>query len=315
MLGLAAGRLAAAIPTLFLVIAAAFFLMRAAPGGPFDAERQLPKAIEQRLLAEYDLDQPVGVQFVRYLQDLARFDLGPSLKYKDKTVADIIAEGLPTSAIVGGAALALALVVGVGLGIAAALRRNQPQDYMVMAFALAGVCLPPLVMGPLLSLVFGVNLGWFGAGGLNRDQYTLYYLTLPVVTLALPQIAVISRLTRANMIEAMRSNAVRTARAKGLPEAQVVWRHALPIAAVPVAAYLGPAIAGVLTGSFVIETVFALPGVGRQFVIGALQRDYTLVMGVVIVYAALIILCNLLADMAVAALDPRARMGLAAKRA
>jgi oligopeptide transport system permease protein len=307
MLKLAAHRLIVAVPTLFIIIAAAFFLMRAAPGGPFDAERQMPPEIEQRLLAEYDLDQPAHVQFVRYLGRLIRGDLGPSMKYKDKTVADIIAEGFPTSAVIGVAAVMLALLIGGALGVMAALRQNQPQDYLVMSLAIAGVCLPPLVMGPVLSLVLAVEFGWFGASGLYRDDYSLYYLTLPVITLALPQIAIISRLTRASMIEAMRSNAIRTARAKGLPESRVVWRHAAPIAAVPVAAYLGPAIAGVLTGSFVIESVFQLPGIGRQFVIGALQRDYTLVMGVVILYAVLIILLNLAADLVARGLDPRAR--------
>ncbi|MDX2236057.1 MAG: ABC transporter permease subunit [Hyphomonadaceae bacterium] len=307
MLALAARRLVIAIPTLLVIIAAAFFLMRAAPGGPFTAERQMPPEIERRLLAKYDLDQPPAIQFVNYLGDLARGDLGPSMKYKDKTVAEIIGEGFPTSAILGLSAVALALLVGGALGVMAALRQNRPQDYAVMALALLGVCLPPLVMGPVLSLLFGIELGWLPTGGLARDEMSFAHMILPVVTLALPQIAIVSRLMRASMIEAVRSNAIRTARAKGLPEAQVIWRHALPVAMLPVVSYLGPAIAGVLTGSFVIESVFQLPGVGRQFVIGALSRDYTLVMGVVILYACLIIALNLAADLLYSALDPRVR--------
>lgn len=307
MTALVLRRLLVAIPTMFFVIAAAFFLMRAAPGGPFDSQRQLSPEIEQRVKAAYDLDKPVIQQFEIYLGKILGGDLGPSLKYKDKSVADIIAEGLPTSAVIGFAAMAVALTFGVALGVAAGLRQNRPQDYLVMALALIGVCVPPLVMGPLLSLIFGVQLEWLPTSGLSRDQYSFRHLLLPVATLALPQIAIISRMTRASMIEAMTSNAVRTARAKGLPERDVVWRHALPVAILPIVSYLGPAIANVITGSFVIELVFQLPGLGRQFIIGALTRDYTLVMGVVIIYAALILVLNLIADMIYRVLDPRAR--------
>ena len=307
MFALVLRRLVVAIPTMLVIIAASFFLMHAAPGGPFDRERQLPPEIEKRVKAAYNLDKPVPEQLAIYLGKVVQGDLGPSLKYKDKSVADIIAEGFPTSLIVGLSAISIALVVGVSLGVMAALRQNKPQDYGVMALALIGVCVPPLVMGPLLSLGLGVELGWLPIGGLARDQYTLQHLLLPVITLSLPQIAIISRLTRASMIEALRSNAVRTARAKGLPERRVVLRHALPIAILPVVSYLGPAIADVITGSFVIETVFQLPGIGRQFIIGALSRDYTLVMGVVILYAGLIIFLNLAADVLYRVLDPRAR--------
>jgi len=300
-------RLLIAIPTMFVIIAAAFFLMRAAPGSPFSSERQVSAEIEQRMLAAYDLDKPVGQQFVLYVTRLLQGDLGPSMKYKDKDVGDIIAEGLPTSLIIGGAAMVLALAVGCSLGVWAALRQNRPEDYVAMSFAVAGVCLPPLVLAPLFSLVFGVQLKWLPTAGLYRDQYTVSHLLLPVVALALPQIAIISRLIRASMIEAMRSNAIRTARAKGLPESQVVWRHALPVAMIPVVSYLGPAISTVLTGGFVIETVFQLPGIGKQFTIAALQRDYTLVMGVVILYAAMIMFFNMMSDVMYGVLDPRAR--------
>lgn len=300
-------RLLIAIPTLLVVISATFYLMHSAEGGPFDRERQLPAEIERRLKAEYKLDLPTHEQLGYYLLGLVQGDLGPSMAYKDKDVADIIVEGLPTSAVLGLSAIAVALIVGGALGVAAALRQNRPQDYAVMALALVGVCLPPLVMGPVFKLTFGETLGVLPTVGLARDQYSVPHLLLPVLTLALPQIAIVSRLIRAAMIEAMRSNAIRTARAKGLPEAQVIWRHALPVAILPVVSYLGPALAGVLAGSFVIETVFQLPGIGRQFVIGALQRDYTLVMGVVILYSALIILMNILVDVLYGVLDPRAR--------
>ncbi len=307
MLAQAARRLITAIPTLFAIIAAAFLLMHAAPGGPFTKERQLPEAIEARLEAKFGLDLPVGEQLARYLGGLLRGDLGPSMVYKDKTVAEILAEGAPTSAILGLSAMVLALLVGGGLGVLAALRQNRAQDYTVMALAIAGVCLPPLVVGPVAQLVFGVQLQWLPTSGLHRDEFGLRYLVLPVLTLALPLIAIISRLMRASMIEALRSNAIRTARAKGLPEAQVVLRHALPIALLPIVSYAGPALAAVMTGSFVIETVFQLPGIGKQFVLAAAQRDYTLVMGVVLVYSFLIIFLNLAADLIYRVLDPRAR--------
>jgi oligopeptide transport system permease protein len=307
MLALAVRRLIVAVPTLLVIIAAAFLLMKAAPGGPFTLERQLPPEIEQRLQAKFGLDKPVHEQLFDYLGGLARGDLGPSMVYKDKTVADIIAEGAPTSALLGLSAMALALLVGGGLGVLAALRQNKAQDFAVMALAIAGVCLPPLVVGPLMQLSFGIQWELLPSQGLHRDEFGLAYLVLPVLTLALPLIAIVSRLMRASMIEALRSNAIRTARAKGLPEMQVILRHALPIALLPVVSYAGPALAGVMAGSFVIETVFQLPGIGKQFVLAAQQRDYTLVMGVVLIYSFLIILLNLAADLLYRLLDPRSR--------
>jgi oligopeptide transport system permease protein len=307
MLAQAVRRLVIAIPTLLAIIAAAFLLMKAAPGGPFTLERQLPPEIEQRLQDKFGLNKPVHEQLFDYLGGLVRGDLGPSMVYKDKTVADIIAEGAPTSALLGLSAMALALLIGGGLGVMAALRQNKVQDYAVMALAIAGVCLPPLVVGPLMQLFFGIQWELLPSQGLHRDEFGVAYLILPVLTLSLPLIAIISRLMRASMIEAMRSNAIRTARAKGLPEAQVIWRHALPIAVLPVVSYVGPALAGVMAGSFVIETVFQLPGIGKQFVQAATQRDYTLVMGVVLVYSFMIILLNLAADLLYRVLDPRSR--------
>jgi oligopeptide transport system permease protein len=307
MLAQAVRRLIVAVPTLLLIVATAFVLMQLAPGGPFTKERQMPPEIERRLLAEYRLDLPMHEQLGHYIGGLVQGDLGPSMTYKDKDVVEIIAEGAPTSMILGFGAMAFALLIGGFLGVLAALRQNKTQDYAVMAIAILGVCLPPLVVGPLLQLLFGIEWGILPTQGLFRDEFGLRYLLLPILTLALPLTAIVSRLMRASMIEAMRSNAIRTARAKGLPEMQVIWRHALPIALLPVVSYAGPALAGVMAGSFVVETVFGLPGIGKQFVLAAQQRDYTLVMGVVLVYSGLIIFLNLAADLIYRVLDPRAR--------
>lgn len=300
-------RLLVAIPTMFVIVAMAFFMMRAAPGGPFASERQLPPEIERNILAYYGMDKPLPEQFLNYVGNALQGDFGPSLKYKDKTVSDLIIEGLPVSAVVGLSSLALAIMIGVTLGCMAALRQNRSQDYVVMAFAMAGICIPPFVMGPILSLVFGVQLGWLPSAGLDAGEMTLDTLILPVITLALPQIAIISRLVRASMIEVMRSNWVRTAKAKGLTGTEVIIGHALRAGLLPLVSYLGPACAGLITGSVVIETVFQLPGIGRSFVTGALQRDYTVVMGVVILYAGLIILLNLVADLIYGLLDPKVK--------
>jgi oligopeptide transport system permease protein len=305
-------RLLVAIPTLFLVVAVAFFMMRAAPGSPFEGERKLSPEIERAVMAKYGMDKPLPEQFVSYIAGVARGDLGPSLKYRDKTVLDIIKEGFPKSVIVGLSALIIAAFAGVALGVVAALRQNRPADYGVMTVAILGVCIPTFVTAPLLVLLFASRLGWLPTAGWPSDTESftgaLRYLILPIVVLALPQIAIISRLTRAGMIEVLRSNYVRTARARGLPEHSVVRRHALRAAILPLVSYLGPACAGLITGSLVVEQIFQLPGLGRAFVTGALQRDYTLVMGVVILYAGLILLLNLVADLLYATLDPRVRL-------
>jgi oligopeptide transport system permease protein len=303
MLSFVARRLLTALPTLFLVITAAFFMMRAAPGNPFDGERRLPPEIEARVQAKYGLDQPLIIQYRDYLADVARGDLGPSLKYRDKTVADVLKENFGVSVVLGVSALIVGSVVGIGLGIIAALRQNRPADHLAMAVAVAGICIPTFVTAPLLVLLFASTLGWLPNAGWNGGA--LANLVLPVAVLALPQIAIISRLTRAGMIESLRSNFVRTARAKGLSPWRVVTAHALPPALTPLISYLGPACAGLLTGSLIVERIFNLPGLGKFFVISALQRDYTVVMGMVIVYAALILLLNLLADLLAAAVDPR----------
>ncbi|PHS23300.1 MAG: oligopeptide transporter permease [Robiginitomaculum sp.] len=307
MFGFFVRRLLIAIPTVFLIITLAFFLMRAAPGSPFDLERPIPEAIKVRLAEKYHLDKPLMAQFGYYLQGLSKGDLGPSMKYKDKTVSNIIAEGLPVSATLGLSAMGLAVLIGSLLGGFAALKQNKAGDYAVMGIAMTGISIPPFVTGPVLALVFGLYLGWLPTAGLDRGQLTFTHLLLPVVTLALPQIAIISRLMRASMIETLRSNYIRTAYAKGLPGYAVVVRHALRAAVLPLISYLGPATAALLTGSIVVEQIFALPGIGRQFVMGALQRDYTVVMGVVILYATLIIALNLIADLLYGVLDPKVR--------
>jgi oligopeptide transport system permease protein len=304
MLSFLLRRLLVAVPTMFLVVTVAFFMMRAAPGNPFLGDRKLAPEIEKAVNAKYGLDRPLPVQYVNYLGDVLQGDLGPSLKYRDKTVADMIGEGFPKSATLGLSAITLALVIGVGLGIAAALRQNRTADYAATTVAILGVCIPTFVTAPLLVLLFASKLGWVptaGWGGIRN-------LILPVFVLALPQVAIISRLTRAGMIEVMRSNFVRTARAKGLPARDIVLRHALRGAVLPLVSYLGPAVAGLITGSLVVEQIFNLPGLGKYFVISALQRDYTVVMGVVILYAGLILLLNLVADLLYAVLDPRVKL-------
>jgi len=298
-------RLLVAIPTLLVVVTVAFFMMRAAPGSPFVNERQLPAEILKNVEAKYGFDRPLYEQYFRYVADVVRGDFGPSLKYKNKSVADFIKEGLPTSAMIGGLALLIASLVGTALGILAALKQNRPADYSAMAIAILGVCIPTFVTAPLLVLVFASKLGWLPTAGTTGG---IKSYVLPVIVLALPQIAIISRLVRAGMIETLRSNYVRTARAKGLSSGTIVMKHALRPALLPLVSYMGPAAAGMITGSLVVEKIFALPGLGKSFIIGALQRDYTVVMGVVILYATLILVLNLLADIIYGLLDPRVRV-------
>ncbi len=305
MLKYALKRFIGAWPTLLVMIAIAFFMIRVAPGGPFDSERKLPPEIEARMLAAYHLDEPLYQQFGRYLAGLLKGDFGPSFQYKEYSVSELVMAGFPVSLRLGGLAMLLALLVGVSAGIIAALRQNTRTDYAVMAVSMTGISIPNFVMAPLLILLFAVVLGWLPAGGLGDGSAA--NLVLPVISLALPQIAYISRLTRGSMIEVLHSNFIRTARAKGLPERLVILRHAIKPALLPVVSYLGPATAAIITGSVVIEQIFGVPGLGRFFVQGALNRDYTLVLGVVIFYGVLIIVFNFLVDMIYALLDPRVK--------
>lgn len=303
MLRFALGRLLSAIPTLLVLITLAFLLIRVAPGGPFDSEKTLPPEIEANLRAAYNLDASLLSQLGDYLANIARGDFGPSFQYRDYTVTELIATGFPVSLRLGLLAMAVALLVGVSLGVIAALRQNRPADYTVMTAAMTGISIPNFVMAPLLVLVFAVYLKWLPAGGLGDGS--LRYLVLPVIALALPQVAYIARLTRGSMIEVLRSPFIRTARAQGLPTRTIVTRHALKPALLPVVSYLGPALAAIITGSVVVEQIFGVPGLGRFFVQGALNRDYTLVMGVVVFYGSLIIALNFAVDLLYGWLDPR----------
>jgi len=298
-------RLAGVVPTLLAIVTAAFFLMRLAPGGPFDEEQTVPPEIAANLQAAYGLDQPILVQYGNYLKGLLRGDLGPSFRMKDFSVAELIAAGLPVTLTVGAAALALAVLLGVPLGLLAARRHNRWIDHAVMALALVGIAVPNFVVAPVLALVFGVHLRWLPVAG--WQQGSLAYMVLPAVTLALPFVAYVARLTRGSLLEVLQAPYIRTARAKGLSSAAILRRHALKPALMPVVSFLGPATAGLLTGSLVVEQVFGLPGVGRYFVQGAINRDYTLVMGMVVFYAALILLLNLAVDLVYGWLDPRIR--------
>lgn len=305
MLAYALRRLAGLAPTLLVIVTVSFFVIRLAPGGPFDAEQALPPEIRANLEAAYGLDQPLPIQYVRYLGGLARGDFGPSFKFRDVTVSELIGRGIPVSATIGIAAILLAIGAGIPLGALAALRRNSGADHAVMALAVLGIALPSFVIGPVLALLFGLQLGWLPVAGWEQGESR--YLVLPVVTLALPVIAYVARLTRASLLEVLAANYVRTARAKGLGEWQVVMRHALRAALLPVASYLGPATAFVITGSLVVESYFGLPGTGRYLVEGAINRDYTLVMGMVVLYGSVTLACNFIADLAYGWLDPRVR--------
>lgn len=298
-------RLLGAIPTIFVIITLAFFLIRVAPGGPFDQERTLPPEIQANLNKVYHLDKPLVVQYGMYLKNIVQGDFGPSFQYKDRTVTELISFGFPVSLQLGGVAIILALIIGSTLGTIAALRQNTAADYGVMGVAMTGITIPNFVMAPLLVLLFSVVLGWLPAGGWG-ESWT--QRILPIVVLALPQIAYISRMMRGSMIEVLHSNYIRTAKAKGLSQDKVVIRHCLRAAMLPIISYLGPATAAVITGSVVVEQIFGIPGVGRYFVQGSLNRDYTLVMGIVVFYGVLIVLFNLLVDIVYSLLDPKVRL-------
>jgi oligopeptide transport system permease protein len=298
-------RLAGAIPTLLIIVTATFFLMRAAPGGPFDQEQTLPPEITANLQRAYGLDQPIWNQYGRYLKSLLHGDFGPSFKYKDFTVTELIGQGLPVTLQLGVMAMTLALIAGTLLGIFAALHRNSAADHAAMSLALVGIAIPTFVVLPFLGLLFGVYLHWLPVAG--WESGSIRHLALPVIALALPPLAYIARLTRAGMLEVLRSNFILTAFAKGLPLPTLILRHALRPALMPVAGYLVPAVASIMTGSLVVESIAGLPGIGRYLVQGALNRDYTLVLGMVVIYSTLLIGMGLLVDLLYAWLDPRVR--------
>jgi oligopeptide transport system permease protein len=298
-------RLGGAIPTLAVIITLTFFLIRVAPGGPFDQEQSLPPEILANLQNAYGLDQPMWRQYARYVGALAHGDFGPSFKYKDFTVTELIGQGFPVTLEIGAIALSLALALGIPIGTFAALRQNSAADYAAMSLAVLGFAIPSFVVLPFLGLLFGIYLRWLPVAG--WEPGSIRYLVLPVIALALPPLGFIARLTRGSMLEVLRSHFIRTAVAKGLPLHTVILRHALRPALAPVAGYLAPAIASIMTGSLVVESIAGLPGVGRYLVQGALNRDYTLVMGMVIIYSTILIAMGLMVDLLYAWLDPRVR--------
>jgi oligopeptide transport system permease protein len=294
-------RLLQVIPVLFVIITATFFMVRFVPGGPFTVEKAIPPEILKNLEAHYGLDQPLWRQYLSYLGKIAHGDLGPSFKYSNRTVNEIIADKLPVSLELGSLALLVALLVGLPLGVLAAVRRNSWLDYVASSVGMLGISIPTFVLGPLLVLFFAIHLGWVNASG----WYGPSDRVLPALTLGFVYAAYIMRLTRGGMLEVLNQDYIRTARAKGASESRIVLRHALRGGLLPVVSFLGPAIAGILTGSFVIETIFQIPGLGREFVNSAFNRDYTLVLGTVILYASLIVLLNLAADVAQVWLNPK----------
>lgn len=304
MLRFITSRFLQSLVALFLVITATFFMIRFVPGGPFTAEKAVTPEILRNLEAHYGMNKPLWRQYLDYLGSLARGDLGPSFKYPNRTVNEIIADKMPVSAELGALALGVALVIGITLGTFAAVRRNTWIDYTASTFGMAGISIPTFVVGPLLVLGFAIHLGWFNASG----WYGPIDRVLPALVLGLAYAAPISRLTRGGMLEILHQDFIRTARAKGASEFRIVIRHALRGGLLPVVSYLGPAVAGILTGSFVIETIFQIPGIGREFVNSAFNRDYTLVLGTVILYAVLIMALNLIVDIVQAWMNPKVRL-------
>lgn len=293
------------VPTMWAIVTASFFLMRFAPGGPFDLERRLDPQIRKHLEAKFGMDKPLLLQYLNYLEAVARGDLGPSMVRRGRTVAEIIGEALPVSLLLGFCALAFAVISGTAMGVISAWRQNTPIDYSLMSISALGVSVPSMVLAPLLIAVFAFELGWFPVGWWGRPEH----LVLPALALGSIFSARIARLTRAGVLEILQQDFVRSARAKGLSEFAVLFKHALPLGSIPVIAYLGPATASILTGSVVVEQIFYIPGIGRYFVSSALERDYTLALGTVVVYSGLLIVLNLLTEIVQCLIDPRVKPG------
>ena len=298
-------RLLSIIPTMFIIVTLSFFLIRFAPGGPFSSEKKIPEQIMQNILKKYHMDEPLLKQYVRYLGDVLQGDLGPSFRYQDKTVSELIGATMPTSIILGTAALGLALFLGVGSGIISALKQNRWPDYAAMSVAVVGISVPLFVLGPLFQLIFAMKLNLLPTSGWINSRAGLKTIILPMMTLAFPYFAYIARLSRGSILEVLRSDYIRTARAKGLKESVVVAKHVLKGAMLPIVSFLGPAFSGIVTGSVVVETVFVVPGVGQIFIQSALNRDYTLIMGDIIVYSAILVAMNFIVDIVYGLLDPR----------
>ncbi|OBW93399.1 oligopeptide transporter permease [Gallibacterium genomosp. 3] len=305
MLKLIFRRILEAIPTLFILITVSFFMMRLAPGSPFSSEKNYPPEVIANIEAKYHLNEPLLVQYGIYLKDLAHGDFGPSFKYKDYTVNQLVADSFPVSLKLGFSAFLLALFFGISAGVIAALKQNKWLDYLIMTFAMTGVVVPSFVVAPLLVLIFSIILKWLPSGGWNNGQFI--YMLMPMVALSLSYIASIARIMRSSMIEVLHSNFIRTAKAKGLPMRRIVLKHALRPALLPVISYMGPAFVGIITGSMVIESIFVLPGIGQLFVNGALNRDYSLVLSLTILVGTLTIVFNAIVDILYAVIDPKIR--------
>jgi len=298
-------RLISLIPTLFLIVTFSFFIMKAAPGGPFSAERSVPPEVLANINKVYHLDEPLLKQYTRYLGDMLRGDLGPSFRYKDYTVNELIGNTMPNSLILGVTALCSALIFGLLVGLVSAVKRNSVADYAAMSVAVIGISVPLFVIGPILMFIFAVKLKWLPTSGWITGRHGLKTLIMPALALSLPYFAYIARLSRASILEVLRSDYIRTAYAKGLSYPVVLFKHALKGAMLPVISYLGPAFAGIITGSVVIEKIFLVPGLGTFFVQSALNRDYTLIMGTVVMYSIILILMNFFVDILYAVIDPR----------
>ncbi len=300
-------RLAVAIPTLLVLLILSFYLMQFAPGGPFTSERPLPPQVLANIEAKYGLDQPTWKQLLSYITGIVtEFDFGPSYKYKDRTVNDIIAQGFPVTLTYGTIAFVLAIIVGGALGIAAAIRQNTWLDYFAVGFTIGAQVLPNFVMAPILILIFTLWLGWLPGGGWNGGQWN--HLIMPVIALSTSYMASIARLTRSSMLEVLRSNFIRTARAKGLPDNVIIWRHALKPAILPVVSYLGPAFVAMVTGSFIIDSIFSTGGIGYFYVNAAFNRDYAVMMGLTFLLGSMTILFNMVVDILYAWIDPKIRL-------
>jgi len=293
------------IPTMFVIITLSFFLIRFAPGGPFSSEKNVPEQVLQNLLKKYHMDEPMMKQYLRYFGDVLRGDFGPSFRYKESSVNELVAQGFPNSILLGTVALILASIFGILVGIVSALKQNHWQDYTAMSLAVVGISIPLFVIGPVLQLVFSMKLGWTPVAGWITGRNGIVALILPAITLSFPSFAYIARLSRASILEVLRSDYIRTARAKGLKESVVVSKHVLKGALLPVVSFIGPTFAGIITGSLVVESTFAVPGIGRIFVQSALNRDYTLIMAEVIIFSLLLVVMNFIVDIVYGFLDPR----------
>ncbi len=304
MFRFALGRLLQAIPVLLVVITMTFMLVHSAPGGPFSADKAVPAEVLEALEAQYNLDQPLWQQYISYLGDVVQGDMGPSFKYPGRSVNELIYSGLGTTAELGFYAMLVAIFIGVIAGVTASMRPNTMQDYVPMTAAMIGICMPSFLLGPLLVLVFGIHLEWLPVSGWNQIPGAKI---LPAITLGTGYAAYIARLSRGGMLEVLSQDYIRTARAKGLSEFLIIGKHALRGGLIPVVAFLGPAFAGLLGGSFVVETIYQIPGLGRFYVQAAFNRDYTMILGTTVFFATLIILFNLLSDMLAVWLNPKLR--------